>query len=84
MGTHTAGELLAYEGFKAAKRKFPGAHRLSFRDTGKGWAVRPDYTPHPAGSVRFQQGTLGRRLVEIRRAQQEALDARLAEIKRSL
>jgi hypothetical protein len=67
----TAGEMLAYERYKAGKRKYPGADRLSFRDTGKGWAVRPDYTPRlparcdfsrkPSGVVSWRFGGHSRR-----------------------
>jgi hypothetical protein len=38
------GEALAFERYRAAKRRYPGARRFSFRETPQGWICKPDYT----------------------------------------
>jgi hypothetical protein len=48
----TGGELLAWRRFQEGRKRYPGVGRLSFRDTGKGWVVTPDYAPRASGSVR--------------------------------
>jgi hypothetical protein len=48
-------EMLAYERFKAGKRKYPGARFLSFRDNGRGWWVVKPLDATKVESVRKQQ-----------------------------
>jgi hypothetical protein len=49
------GSALALERFKAAKRRYPGAHKFSFRNTGKGWSVTPLNGPRKARTWREEQ-----------------------------
>lgn len=55
-------EMLAYERFKAGRKKYPGVRRLSFRSTPRGWVVRPT-DGAKAGSWREQQVALEQALL---------------------
>jgi hypothetical protein len=63
-------EVLAYERYRAARRRYPGASGHSFRSTPKGWVVRPRYSDgkasaRNAGSWQQQAVALEQRLLEL-------------------
>jgi hypothetical protein len=69
----TVGEMLAWERFKAAQRRYPGGgHRFSFRDTGRGWSVRALDVAKAASprseAVRLEQQLLSSQLASISRS----------------
>lgn len=57
------GEMLAFARFREGLKRYPGSHRLSFRDTGKGWVVTPLDGPRKARTWQEQQRALEQALL---------------------